>query len=146
MHHVAIMNPKLGFIDKILRGEKVIETRWYKHKITPWNKIASGDEIYFKNSGDDVRAKATVDKVVFVDSLNPQIVNELVQKYFQLIGLDDDIRDQFIKKHSDKNYAILIWLKNPKEVTPFAINKTGFGNAAAWLTLPKIESIVRIEK
>lgn len=139
------MNPKLGFIDKILNGAKIIETRWYKHKITPWYKIASGDEIYFKNSGQDVTAKALVEKVVFVDNLSPDLVNKLIEKHFQQIGLSDGIKDKFIKKHQDKNYAILIWLKSPNSLTPFKINKSGFGNAAAWLTLPKIESIVRIE-
>lgn len=145
MHHIAIMNPELKFIDKILTGEKTIETRWYKNRITPWHKISSGDEVYFKNSGLDVTAKAKVDKVIFIDLLTPEAVHELVNEYFVEIGLNNEIKDQFIKKHLDKNYAILIWLKDPKKLKPFKISKVGYGNAAAWLTLPRIETLVKID-
>ncbi|MEO6728919.1 MAG: hypothetical protein ABIM99_03275 [Candidatus Dojkabacteria bacterium] len=145
MHHVAIMNPKLKFIEKILSEEKTIETRWYKHRIAPWNKIFPGDEIFFKNSGTDITAKAKVLKVEQYDNLNEQKVRELIDKNFKEFGLNSDIKDQFASKHIDKSYAILIWLKDAKRTKPMAINKSGFGNAAAWLTLPRIESILRID-
>lgn len=146
MHHIAIMNPKLGFINKILKGQKTIETRWYKHKIAPWNKLNKGDIIYFKNSGDKITASAEVERFEQFDNLSPEIIKELINKNFSNIGLDLEIIDSFTKKHIDKNYAIFIFLKSPKRVEPFSINKDGFGNAAAWLCTPKIESIVRIEK
>ena len=54
MDHVAIMNKSWGLIPKILSGSKTIESRWYKTKRTPWDKIAKGDTVYFKNSGEQV--------------------------------------------------------------------------------------------
>ena len=64
MNHVAIMNKRFGdLIPKILSGEKKIESRWSKNKISPWNKIKVGDVVYFKNSGGPVVAMAEVSRV-----------------------------------------------------------------------------------
>ena len=40
-----------------------------------------------------------------------------------------------------KNYCILVFLTNVEEINPFNIDKTGFGNACAWITLPDVRSI-----
>lgn len=63
MIHIAIMNSRLGLIDKIVSGEKTIESRWYKYRMDPWNKIKVGEKIYFKDTGALVTAMAEVDKV-----------------------------------------------------------------------------------
>ena len=48
MEHVAIMKKSWGLTEKILTGAKKIESRWYKNKHTPWNRIKSGEIVYFK--------------------------------------------------------------------------------------------------
>jgi|SRR3989344_4353887 len=124
MDHVAIMNPKLKLINKILSGEKKIESRWLKNKSAPWGKVKAGDRVYFKDSGGPVRVAAEVEKVEqFTD----------LEKAAKIFG------DDSWKK--DKNYCVLIWLKNPKKVEPFIINKSGFGSPAAWLCVGDINSI-----
>ncbi len=40
-----------------------------------------------------------------------------------------------------KNYCVLMWLKNPKKVSPFRINKSGFGSAVAWLTVKSMDKL-----
>jgi len=44
MDHVAIMKRSWGLIPKILSGEKTIESRWYKKRIPPWNRISKGKD------------------------------------------------------------------------------------------------------
>ena len=39
MEHVAIMKKSWGFIEKILGGQKTIESRWYSLKSKPWDNI-----------------------------------------------------------------------------------------------------------
>lgn len=112
MDHVAIMNPKLGYIEQILSGEKKIESRWYKYRREPWNKIKAGEKIYFKDAGKPVTAVAEVEEV-----------------------------EQFEDLEGEKRYCILIHLKNPRRISPFNINKTGFGSASAWLCVESINSI-----
>lgn len=40
-----------------------------------------------------------------------------------------------------KKYCVLVFLKDAKPVVPFDIDKTGFGNANAWLTVNTVDSI-----
>ena len=77
MDHVAIMRKSWGLTQKILTGEKKIESRWYKFKRAPWNQIRSGDTIYFKDSGEPVRIRAKVSKVLQFSDLTPARVKNL---------------------------------------------------------------------
>ena len=40
-----------------------------------------------------------------------------------------------------KNYCVLIWMKNPRRIAPFKINKSGFGSATAWLVVEDINKV-----
>ena len=37
MEHLAIMKKEWKLTEKIITGEKRIESRWYKDKYPPWN-------------------------------------------------------------------------------------------------------------
>ena len=128
MDHVAIMNKKFGdLIAKILSGEKKIESRWSKNKIAPWNRVKRGDRIYFKDSGGPVIAVAEIEKV-------RQFEKKDFDKARELFPTTDEWA-------RGKNYCVLMWLKNPRKVKPFKIDKSGFGSAAAWLCVGNIEKI-----
>ena len=73
MDHVAIMNPGLKLIDRILSGEKKIESRWSKNKIAPWGKVKTGDRIYFKDAGKPVTAVTEVEKVMELTDMKKAI-------------------------------------------------------------------------
>lgn len=139
MNHVAIMNPKLGSIEKILSGQKIIESRWSKYKIAPYGKIKSGDTVYFKYSGKSVTAKATVSKVLQFEKLNAEIFKHIVDNFGQSICLQNTQYDAWYKS---KNYVTLIFLKNAKSVKPFQIDKSGFGSGCAWITTHKLKKVL----
>lgn len=137
------MNKKLGLISKILDGTKTIESRWYKNKSAPWNKINSGDTVYYKNSGGLATAKAEVSKVLQFEGLTQDKIKEIVDKYGG-VGKINLVDSKGYKNWSKgKNYCILIFLKNPQEVKPFKIDKTGFGIGTAWITVNSISQIRR---
>jgi ASC-1-like (ASCH) protein len=140
MDHVAIMNKKLALIDHILSGQKTIETRWYKNKSAPYNKISSEDTIYFKDSGGSVRARAVVAKVQQYSSLTPEKCQQLTNEYGGR-GLADFQNLDASSWSIGKNYAVLIFLKNVEKLKPFNIDKTGFGTGCAWITLKNIDTI-----
>ncbi len=144
------MNKQKGLISKVLSGEKSIETRWYVHKIAPWDKITAGDVVYFKESGGLVTAKASVKKVLQFELENLSLkkdkvlsIGELVKKYSQQISFsssDEEVIDWI--KRKKKRYCILVFLENPKAISkPFAINKQGFGNSCAWMCVGDIERV-----
>ena len=141
MDHVAIMKKSWGLTQKILSGKKKIESRWYKAKHAPWDIIKAGDTIYFKDSGEPVTIKAEVDKVVQFSGLNPGKVKGILETYGNDDGIASDDIAKFFELFRDKKYCMLIYLKNPKRVKPFNIDKSGFGLMAAWITVQNINQI-----
>lgn len=139
--HVAIMKKSWGFIDKILSGEKTIESRWYTSRRKPWDAIRVGDVVYFKNVGELVTAKAHVKRVVQKMDLTPMKIKKILKRYGQRDGMSFRETPQFYERFKDKKYCILVFLADPERVSPFAIRKDGFGAMAAWMTMPRIASI-----
>lgn len=141
MDHVAIMKKSWGLTQKILSGQKKIESRWYKSKYAPWGKIEKNDVVYFKDSGEPVTIKAEVDKVVSFSGLTPKKVSEILNEYGNDDGIEKTKIKDFFELFKNKNYCLLIFLKNPKKIEPFEIDKTGFGMMSAWLSVENIEKI-----
>ena len=141
MEHVAIMKKSWGLTEKILSGEKKIESRWYLSKRVPWDRAKTGEIIYFKDSGKPVRIKAEIDRVMQFSDLTPKKVKEILSRY----GKDDGFRagkiPEFFRRFKNKKYCMLIFLKNPKKIREFEIDKRGFGNMAAWIAADRIKSL-----
>lgn len=141
MDHLAIMKKSWGLIPKILNKEKTAESRWYKSKITPWNRIGRGHNIYFKNSGESVTVKARVTKVIQYEISSNKEALEILKKYAKKdLGIKEappEILD-YIK---DKKYAVIVFFDKIEEIKPFKIDKTGFGAMAAWITVDNINKI-----
>lgn len=141
MDHVAIMNPKWKLIEKILSGKKTIESRWYVNKVAPWGRIGTGERIYFKNAGKSVTAQATISEIIEEEIRSTEHAKDLVEKYQKGICFTPESLVDF-SWLDGKRYAILIFLTDVQKVEkPFAINKAGFGSAAAWLTVQNIDAI-----
>jgi len=141
MEHIAILKKSWKLSQKILSGQKKIESRWYKIKCAPWDRIKSGEVIYFKDSGGPVNFKAEVDKVIQFSDLTPAKVKEILYQYGQADGLSLDKIPEFFERVKNKKYCILIFLKNPQKIEPFDINKSGFGIMSAWISVDKISRI-----
>lgn len=141
MEHLAILNKKICSVEQIIAKEKTIESRWLKKKGIPWNKINGGDVIYFKNSGEPVIAKAIVDKVFQFEDLNLQKTKRIIKDFGDKIKFVGSNNPNFPEWFTGKNYAILIFLKNPERIKPFNINKKGYGSLSAWITIEDISKI-----
>lgn len=141
MEHVAILKKSWKLTQKILFGEKKIESRWYKVKFLPWNRIEKGERVYFKNSGKPVTIKAEVKKVIQISNLTPEKIKEILYKYGKDIGISKEKIPEFYEINKNKKYCILIFFKNPQKVEPFEINKTGFGARSSWISVDNINKI-----
>jgi len=141
MDHVAIMKKSWKLTEKILSGEKKIESRWYKSKYPPWGKIKKGETVYFKDSGEPVLIKAKVEKIITFSDLNPEKIKQILNKYAKDDGIDKNQLPKFFKRFKDKKYCLLIFLKEPKKIKSFYIDKTGFGMMSAWLVVEDINKI-----
>ena len=143
MDHLAIMKKSWGLTQKILTGNKKIESRWYKIKYAPWDRIKSGEIIYFKDSGEPVTIKAEVSKIIQFSDLTPGKVKEILNQYGDDDGIEKEKIPVFFKLFKDKTYCMLIFLKNPQKIKPFDIDKKGFGMMSAWISVKNIKQIVK---
>ena len=143
MEHLAIMKKSWGMTRKILTGQKKIESRWYRVRHSPWNKIKAGDVVYFKDSADPVSIKAEVEKIIQFSNLTPEKVKKNLVKYGHDDGIEKNEIPKFFEMFKNKKYCILIFLRNPQNIEPFEINKTGFGAMSSWITIDDINRIKR---
>ncbi len=144
MDHIAIMKTSRGLIDKILTKEKTIESRWYKAKVAPWNRIKRGDTVYFKDAGKPVTAKAEVEKVLQYEKYSEEELKNILSQYSGVGHICfTSPRDKVFPWAKERSYCILIFLKNPKKIEPFNIDKTGYGSACAWMCVGDIKKVKR---
>lgn len=141
MDHVAIMKKSWGLTEKILRGVKTIESRWYATRHRPWDRMHAGDIVYFKNTGEPVQVRTEVERVMQFADLTPHRVKEILTAHGERIGIEKDNIAKFYERCEGKKYCILVFLKNIMAVKPFEIDKTGFGAMSAWLTVKSVASI-----
>lgn len=138
MHHVAIMNPIWQLIPKILAGEKTIESRWYQTRRAPWQKVAAGDTIFFKNSWGGLVASALVEKVQFYEVASLDEAQALVDRYGDAICLP--VRDVSQRKNKPR-YVILMWLRDAQSIPSVMIDKTWYGVSTARLVCEDIQDL-----
>ena len=142
MEHVAIMKKSWGLTKKILTGEKTAESRWYKTRRSPWERIKPGETIYFKDSGEPVRVRARITRVLQFSNLTPTKAKRILTKYGRAnLGLRD-IMLETRRYVLNKNYCILIFFDRAKEIKPFDINKVGFGAMSAWISVNNISKFL----
>jgi ASC-1-like (ASCH) protein len=135
------MRKSWGLTEKILRGEKTIESRWYKNKIPPFDKIKVGDTVYFKDSGEPVKMKAVISDVRQFSDLTPEKIHDILEEYGERDGIEKQKVGYFFEAFKNKKYCILIFLKNPIAIEPFRINKKGYGLMSSWICINKIDDI-----
>jgi ASC-1-like (ASCH) protein len=143
MEHVAIMRKSWGLTRKVLTGQKSVESRWYKVRYAPWNRIGPGDTVYFKDSGEPITVKAEVEKVTAFSGLTPGRVRGILHEYAGPDGLEKHEIPRFFEMFRDKRYCMLIFLRNPERVEPFSIDKKGFGAMSSWIV---VDDVSRIRK
>lgn len=141
MDHVAIMKKEWRLTERILSGEKTIESRWYATRKAPWNRIGEGDIVYFKDSGTPIVARAQVGAVRQFDDISPGKAQGLLAEYGQRIGLSEEDIPAAIERYSNKKYCILVFLEDVRRVDPFCIDKRGYGLMSAWICIPDISTI-----
>jgi len=137
MDHLAIMKNN-GFLEKIESGEKAIESRWYKSKKAPYDTVKPNDQIYFKRSGKDVTLTSKVTKVIQFEALNEKKIKEILNTYGKDIGIGKEYINKFFLSVKDKKYCVLMFLASVKYINPFKINKKGYGNMSAWISVKNI--------
>ena len=129
--HLAIL--KKAYLDAILDGEKIVESRFTKTCRAPFGQISNGDKIFLKQSSGFVCGTATVSALKQFESLTPAKLLCIKEKYNHLIGG----REEFWQSKIDSKFGLLVWLKDVERIEPIQIDKKDW---RAWVVLTQQEN------
>lgn len=131
--HIAILSHK-SVLDKILSGEKTIESRFSRVKSLPFGVVVPGDTLYFKLSGGMVMARARVAALEEYDNLTPRQIEDLARKYERELAISPD----FLVRKLESKFASLIFLEQVEPCEPWTYKQDG---RSGWIILPPGEVI-----
>ncbi len=139
MDHVVYLDAEAGELENLLSGRKTMIIRGATGRKLPHGRVNQGDVLYFINNNAEgtVRAKAVVANVRNSDKLTEAESRQLVEKNQSKLRLTD----KQMKRWAGKRYLVLIQVSDIKTVTPFAIDKSGYGNMDDWLPVEKIAAV-----
>lgn len=122
-------------IEAILNGKKTIETRFSKHKISPFGEVASGDIVYMKPPGEEIVGRFKVKKVIFLDGLIQSDIEKIFNEYGLQISAGDPLEDKkYQREKSESSYGTLIFISESERfiTSPIKIKKI---DRRGWMVL-----------
>lgn len=114
------------YLQRIYTGEKTVESRFTKNRITPWGKVKRGDLVLLKRSGGPVEAYFTVGAVVQYDLAQTPLA-AVRERHEKALCVDDG----FWQAKSGARYAVLMEIRELRRISPQRIDKKGM---QTWIT------------
>ncbi len=141
MNHLVILRPP--YLDLILDGVKTVESRLSRRRHPAAARCRPGDVLYLKQVGGDVRARATVTRVVEVNDIPPGGVARLAEEWgARVAGTGPD--DPYWLARRDARHALFIELTDVQPIhIPAAALPRRLPWASAWIVGQPDEDTVR---
>jgi hypothetical protein len=139
MEHVVYLDAKEKELDKLISGEKTMIIRGAAGRKLPYGRVYAGEVLWFvENSGNGlVRCSATVKRVFNSEKLTERESQKLILNHQPMLCLTPNQ----MKRWGSKRYLVLIEVENLQEITPYAIDRSSYGNMDDWLPAEDIERI-----
>ncbi|MEA4969141.1 MAG: hypothetical protein VB051_01270 [Candidatus Pelethousia sp.] len=139
MDHAVYLEAKEKELDKLKSGQKSMIIRGAAGRKLPHGRVHPGEVLWFvENSGDGlVQCCATVKNVFSSEKLTVEESQKLISDYQTMLCLTPNQ----IKRWGGKRYLVLIEVENLQEITPFAVDRSSYGNMDDWLPTEDIELI-----
>jgi len=137
MDHVVYLDTQAKELENLLSGKKTMIIRGAAGRKLPHGCVDAGDMLYFINNNAEgmVRAKAKVKSAFHSEKMNEEEFRTLVEKNQPKLRLTE----KQMKRWAGKRYIVLIEVADVKEIHPFAIDRSQYGNMDDWLPVEKIE-------
>ena len=139
MDHVVYLDAPAKELENLLSGHKTMIIRGATGRKLPHGRVNAGDVLYFINNNAEgiVRAKAMVASALHSEKMTGDESRRLVKQNQPKLCLTE----KQIQRWAGKRYIVLIEVSGVKEIPPFAIDKSNYGNMDDWLPVEKIESV-----
>lgn len=124
--HLAILTRR--FLQKVLTGEKPIESRLSKVRSAPFGCVARGDILFLKEVSGPLSGLARVTQAVFRGPLGAGEAQSIMAGYRIQLALDES----FEQSKKDSKYATLLYLGDVVAIRKFAFAKN---DRRAWVVL-----------
>lgn len=144
MDHVVYLDASAKELNLLLSGKKTMIIRGAAGRKIPYGRVNPGDMLYFINNNSQgfIAAMAEVISVFNSDKLTEEESTSLVESHQDKLQLTPKQHERW----AGKRYMVLIEIGSAKEIEPFRIDKSNFGNMDDWLPVEKIESVRISEK
>lgn len=139
MDNVVYLDYKAKELENLKSGHKTMIIRGAMGRKLPYGRVNKYDILYFiENNGDGlVKGKAIVDNVFNTDKLTKEQSIEIVEKHQDSLLLNKGQKKRF----AGKRFLVLIAIKDFKEIEPFKIDRSNYGNMDDWLPVNDIEKV-----
>ena len=139
MDHVVYLDTQAKELESLISGSKTMIIRGATGRKLPHGRVDAGDILYFiiNNAEGKVRAKAKVKSAFHSEKMTEDESQALVKKNQPKLSLTE----KQIKRWAGKRFIVLIEVTDVKEIPPFAIDKSKYGNMDDWLPVEKIKSV-----
>lgn len=139
MDHVVYLDAKAGEMENILNRTKTMIIRGATGRKMPYGRVNKDDVLYFINNNAErlIKARAIVSEVINSGKMDEVTSVSLVKQYQGQLQLTD----KQMKKWAEKRYIVLVGIKSPEEIEPFAIDKSNFSNMDDWMPVEEIQRI-----
>jgi len=124
--HLAILTEP--YLSLLLAGQKMIESRWMKHKIAPYGQAQTGDLVYVKKSSGPVMASF---RVGWMKEGTLDVMLPLAVKHQAAICVNDAYLIQI--ESTGKRFGVLMEVLNLRRLPDFDVQKPGM---SGWVVLP----------
>jgi len=139
MDHVVYLDAQAKELEHLLSGQKMMIIRGATGRKLPHGRVQAGDILYFINNNAEgiVHARAVVSTAFHSDKLREDESCALVRENQSKLCLTPKQEIHW----AGKRYLVLIEVADVQLVTPFAIDKSNFGNMDDWLPVGDIELV-----
>jgi ASC-1-like (ASCH) protein len=137
VNHLVIL--KKPYLDAILDGRKLIESRLSSVKPCAFERLSPGDKLFLKQSSGPVCATATAAAVKNFQNLTPKQIIEIKRQYNRhILG-----SNEYWRSRRDCKFGFLVWMEDVKSIEPVRINKKDW---RAWVVLTEKEDFGLLKK
>ncbi len=105
----------------------------------PYGRVSSGDVLYFmeNDSSGKVRATGVVEQVLNSEKMTTEESESLVEQHQHALQLTP----AQLKRWAGKRYLVLITVSDVRQMDPFTVDRSDYGNMDDWLPVGDIQMV-----